>query len=220
MFDRVARRYDLLNDFMSMRQHRRWRALAGELSHPSGAVVLDLATGTGDLAILCYQAGAQQVVGVDFSAAMLTAAQSKLARRNIEDEIGLIQADAHHLPFSDASFDALTSAFLLRNLADLDAALREMRRVLKPGGRLVALDMTPAGQGPLGILTRWYFRTVMPALGGILSGEWAAYRYLPRSVEAFPSAEALATRVREAGFRDVAFRRMGLSTVAIHTAQA
>ena len=220
MFDRVARRYDFLNDVMSFGQHRRWRAIAGMLSRPRDALVLDLATGTGDLAILCHQAGAQRVVGVDFSAAMLAGARAKLEGRAPTGGVDLVQADALNLPFGDATFDAVTSAFLLRNLADLAGAFEEMRRVLRPQGRLVALDLTPAGNGPFGSLNRWYFRKVIPLLGGLLTGEWAAYRYLPRSVEVFPSAERLATMVREAGFREVSFYRMGFGSVAIHVAEA
>ena len=220
MFDRVARRYDFLNDVMSLGQHRRWRALAGNLSRPRNALILDLATGTGDLAILCQEGGAQRVIGVDFSAAMLAGARSKVEGRPAMPPIAFIQADALSLPFENGTFDAVTNAFLLRNLADLEGAIREMRRVLKPGGRLVVLDMTPAGRGSLGALTRWYFRTMMPVLGGLLTGEWAAYRYLPASVEAFPSAERLAAMLSDAGFREVTFRRMGLGSVAIHVAQA
>lgn len=219
MFDRLARRYDLLNDLMSFGQHRRWRQVAVELARPGGADVLDLATGTGDLAIACHLGGARHVVAVDFSGAMLAGAQAKLAGQDIHSRIALVQGDALHLPFGDASFDAVASAFLLRNLADLGAALAEMRRVLRDGGRMVALDMTPARAGLIGVLTRWYFRTIMPLLGGLVSREWAAYRYLPESVEVFPTAERLVELLRAAGFRDVRFCRMGLGSVAAHVAQ-
>ncbi len=220
MFDRLAGRYDLLNDVLSMGLHRHWRTQAALAGRPRGGEVLDLATGTGDLAILCHRAGARRVIGVDFSGAMLRGAQTKLHGHGLGETIALVQGDALHLPFPDASFDVVTSAFLLRNLADLEAGFREMRRLLRPGGRAVALDITPLGHGFGPTFVRWYFRQIVPVLGGLLTGEWDAYRYLPASVEILPTAEQLGTLLLAWGYSKVTFRRMGMGSVALHVAEA
>lgn len=239
MFDRVARRYDLLNNVMSLGQHRRWRRIAARLAGIPRGRILDLATGTGDFALelACYPG--TEVVGLDFSVAMLAAARVKLARlpsavlpasaplhqvHELQDSRGaarvpLVQADALALPFPDQTFDGLTSAFLLRNLADLGAGLAEMHRVLKPQGWIVALDITHP-RGVLGRLVRAYFRAVVPLLGGLLSGEWSAYRYLPASVGPFPEPESLSGFFRAAGFHNVSFVRLGLGSVAVHVGRA
>jgi demethylmenaquinone methyltransferase/2-methoxy-6-polyprenyl-1,4-benzoquinol methylase len=220
MFDRVARRYDLVNDAMTLGQHRWWRRFAANVTRPHDARVLDLATGTGDLAIDFINAGAQRVVGVDFSAPMLLGAQGKLAAGSLRSSIDLVQGDALHLPFPDQSFDRVSSAFLLRNLSDLRGGLIEMKRVLKVGGWVIALDVTHPGSNPVGPLVAWYFRRLVPVIGGLLSGEWSAYRYLPASLGPLPPADELAEVLREVGFTQVRFHRLGLGSVALHLGQA
>jgi demethylmenaquinone methyltransferase/2-methoxy-6-polyprenyl-1,4-benzoquinol methylase len=220
MFDRLAGRYDLVNDLMSAGQHRWWRRRAVALAEPHGADVLDLATGTADLAIAAAEAGARRVIGVDFADGMLRVGMDKVRRAGWSDRISLIQADALALPIADAQFDVVTSGFLLRNLADLRAGLVEMRRVLRPGGRMVALEITHPPAGLHGAALAWYFRRVVPRLGGLFSGEWDAYRYLPASLDPLPSAEELAGMLTEVGFDDVKYRRLGLGTVAIHFGRA
>lgn len=215
MFDRVARRYDLLNDLMSAGLHHRWRRRAVAVSSAAGADVLDLATGTADLALAYCHAGARRVIGVDFSASMLDGAWTKLAAHP-SARVGVVQGDAQALPFPDEQFDVVSSAFLLRNLSDLEGALREMRRVLRPEGRVIALDVTHPPSGPLGAIMRWYFSNIVPRLGGLVSGEWDAYRYLPASVEPLPSVDELAALLTEVGFRDVRYERLGLGSVALH----
>lgn len=215
MFDRLARRYDLVNDVISIGQHRRWRRVAARMAE-SGGRVLDLATGTGDFALELARSGDMRVVGVDFSSTMLGLAQAKLGRSLQRLRVGLVQADALALPFQESAFDGVTSAFLLRNLVDLEAGLAEMHRVLKPGGWVVALDITRPKRGLVGAAVRWYLRATVPLMGGLLTGEWSAYRYLPASVEPLPDAERLSELFRAVGFSDVSFVRLGLGSIAIH----
>ncbi|MSQ23828.1 MAG: ubiquinone/menaquinone biosynthesis methyltransferase [Chloroflexi bacterium] len=220
MFDRVAPRYDLLNDVMSLGQHRGWRKVATHYLGAAPGLVLDLATGTGDFAVELVDAGAHRVIGLDFSERMLRAATAKASRTRPAASLQFIQGDALALPFADQVFDGLTSAFLLRNLADLSGGLSEMHRVLRKGGRLVALDVTHPLPGVTGSLARWYLRSIVPWLGGILTDEWSAYRYLPASVDPLPAPERLVALMHEVGFEGVDFRRLGLSSVAIHWGRA
>ena len=217
LFDRIVPRYDVMNRLMTGAQDIRWRRRAARDAAPAGGRALDLATGTGDLAIELRAQGARLVVGVDFSAAMLHAATAKL-RRKRATSIDLVQADAQFIPFPDASFDCVTSAFLLRNVADLPRCLLEMHRVLRPGGRVVALEITHPRPGPFAWLFGLYFQHVVPRVGKLVSGDSSAYAYLPASLDPFPNAERLAQLFREAGFPRVRYRRVGLGAVAIHTA--
>lgn len=234
MFGRITRRYDLVNRLMTGGMDRRWRrevaALALAPAPParpdptSGAPppdrsrplrVLDVATGTGDLALTLAAAGAGrgvQVVGLDFVAGMIAAAAGKRGDR----PVALLVGDAMRLPFPDGAFDAVTVAFGLRNMAGYGAALAEMARVLRPGGRLVVLELTPMRRPVLGRLFGWYFGRVVPLAGGLISGDRAAYAYLPRSVAAFPPAEELAALMRASGLTLVAYALRGAGTVAIH----
>jgi demethylmenaquinone methyltransferase/2-methoxy-6-polyprenyl-1,4-benzoquinol methylase len=213
MFGRIVPRYDLLNRLMSLGMDASWRRLAASSARPDGAVVLDAGTGTGDLALELRRQGALRVVGVDFTSRMLAVANRKARTGGIEWTL----ADAQHLPFPDASFDAVTSAFLLRNLADLPAGLAEMGRVLRPGGRLACLDMTQPPGGPFGAAYRLYFNHIVPPLAGSISGDRAAYRYLPHSLEGFPNAERLARMLSEADLVEVRTSLLGGGVVALHT---
>ncbi|HZT08735.1 MAG TPA: ubiquinone/menaquinone biosynthesis methyltransferase [Chloroflexota bacterium] len=218
MFGRIVPRYDLMNRLMTLGMDGRWRDLAAAAAEPAGADALDLATGTGDLALALRTHGARHVVAADFCAPMLEAAREKLQRRS-ETAIDLVLADALRLPFADASFDCVASGFLLRNVSDVPRALGEMHRVLRPGGRVVSLELTRLSFGPLSAAFRAYFTYVVPLVGGIVSGDPAAYRYLPASVRVFPPAEVLARTFREAGFQAVTYRTVGFGTTAIHRGQ-
>jgi demethylmenaquinone methyltransferase/2-methoxy-6-polyprenyl-1,4-benzoquinol methylase len=159
--------------------------------------------------------GAARVVAADFTPAMLEAAAVKVAS---SDRIEFALADALRLPFPDETFDVVTNAFLLRNLADLPAGLGEMARVLRPGGRLACLDMTQPPPGPFGAAYSVYFNRLAPAIAGAISGEAAAYRYLPNSLRGFPDAPSMARLIRSMGLTDVSARLLAGGTVALHTA--
>jgi len=219
MFDRIVPRYDLMNRIMTFGLDRHWRSMvarqASRLEDRPSARVLDVATGTGDLAFAIHKAGVRDVVGLDFSPRMIEAAQKKARRQ--ADGVTFLVGDGMRLPFADGSFDACTISFGLRNMEDYTAAVREMARVLRPGGKLVCLEMTPFRRPILGPLFKVYFERVVPIIGGLLSGSLSAYRYLPRSVKAFPPADGLAEIFRLAGLEDVRYQLLGFGTVAIHS---
>ncbi|MBI4593525.1 MAG: ubiquinone/menaquinone biosynthesis methyltransferase [Candidatus Rokubacteria bacterium] len=221
MFTRIARRYDLMNSLMTAGRHHAWRRqLARAAAAAPPGPVLDLATGTADLAIAVRQADpARHVVGADFSEAMLVEGRPKLIRRG-STRIGLVAADALVLPFRDRTFAAVASAFLLRNLEDLPRGLGEMRRVTKPGGRVITLDIVRPSRPLWGALFGLYFHRVVPALGAAVAGDRTAYTYLPRSVDRFVTPRELARLMEQAGLSDVTWRTLGLGTVALHTGVA
>ena len=221
MFTRIAGRYDLMNSVMTGGRHHAWRRLtARAVAGAPAGLALDLATGTGDLA-LAVRAGApgRVVVGADFSEAMLQHARTKLAARG-ERGIPLLAADALALPFADRTFACVTSAFLLRNLTDLDAGLAEMRRVTVAGGLVAALEITRPGVRGWDAIFGVYFNRVVPLIGAAVAGDRAAYTYLPQSVERFVTPPQLARLMTRAGLRDVRYRRLGLGTIALHVGTA
>lgn len=227
MFGRIAGRYDLMNRVMTGGRDVAWRnltvreALTG-YAHGT-ARVLDLATGTGDLAIALAEGGAGEVVGADIAEPMLREAAMKVLNRAERPgtvagvPVSWVVADGLSLPFEDGRFDALTVAFGLRNMPDYDAALREMARVLRSGGKALVLEMTPLKTPVIGPLFDLYFTKVVPVVGGALSGDFDAYRYLPMSVAAFPPARDLALMMERAEFSSVEYRLLGGGTVALHT---
>jgi len=221
MFDRIVPRYDLMNRLMTGGRDIAWRRLAVREAlrgrHPAEVRILDVATGTGDLALALRSAGAD-VVGLDFSAAMLAEAIRKEAETVGSQHVSWVEGDAMSLPFPDESFDAVTVAFGLRNMPSYPAALAEMLRVLRPGGTLVCLETTPLRLPVLRAVFDWYFARVVPIVGGALSGDADAYRYLPASAAAFPDADTLGRMMLQAGFSNVRYLRRGLGTVALHVA--
>ncbi len=216
MFDRIAPVYDVMNRVMTAGLDIRWRRLAAEAAVRRGDRVLDAACGTGDLALADLRAGAGKVTGLDFSAAMLARARRKSTPR--PDALEWVQGDMLALPFADGTFDAATVGFGVRNVADLELGLRELRRVLRPGGRLAILEITQP-RGALRPFFSLWFDRIVPALGKVLPGG-AAYSYLPASVKRFPDAESLARMLRDCGFGDVRFRLLAGSIVALHTGTA
>lgn len=215
MFDRIVPRYDLMNHLMTFGMDFRWRALVAKRAAAMGDRVLDVATGTGDVAFAIRAAGARHVVGLDFSPEMIAAAQAKARDRHAD--IDFLIGDAMALPFASNTFDACTVSFGLRNMPDYPAAIAEMTRVLRPGGRFICLEMTPYRKPVLGPLFSFYFAQIMPLVGGVLSGDITAYRYLPKSVAAFPTSTQLVMLMRAAGLTNTHVTTLGFGTVAIHT---
>jgi demethylmenaquinone methyltransferase / 2-methoxy-6-polyprenyl-1,4-benzoquinol methylase len=220
MFAAIAHRYDFLNHFLSASVDVRWRRLAvrkvQELAAPlSPRCCLDLCSGTGDLALALHGHIGCEVIASDFCHPMLTRAGKKFAERPIRN----VEADALTLPFRDESFDALTIAFGLRNLEDPLRGLVEMRRVLKPRGAVVILEFSKPVLPVFAFAFNFYFRSILPKLGALISGNHTAYQYLPDSVRAFPSQEELVTLLRRAGFRDPAYRNLSGGIAALHWAR-
>lgn len=216
MFSRIARRYDLMNRLMTFGRDQAWRKIAArELHLPAHGLCLDLATGTGDLALAVRETyPTARVVGMDFSLTMMQVAQQK-----IRDPLThFASGDALQLPFADAQFDGLINGFLLRNVVDLPCAFAEMRRVVKPGGRVVCLEITHPRLPFFRELFHLYFYRFVPLLGSLIAGDLKAYSYLPNSLTQFPSAEPLRQLMLQAGFREVRYRLLMLGTVGVHVA--
>jgi len=219
MFDAVARRYDLLNRLLSFNRDRYWRRRAAAQLVEESSAVLDLCGGTGDLSLELARTGrARSIVCCDFSHEMLSRAAPKFRRPEAARSCLLVEADGLRLPFPAERFDAVTIAFGVRNLADLDAGLREIRRVLRPGGRMIVLEFSAPSRWPLSRLYGFYLRRVLPRIGGGISGRGQAYRYLARTIAGFPDPASLAGRIRESGFAACGWQTLTGGIVAIHTA--
>ncbi len=218
MFDRVASRYDALNSVMTAGLHHRWRErAAGRAELGPGDAALDVCCGTGDFALALAErvAPAGSVVGCDFSEPMLDLAREKAAARAASG-VRFEWADALSLPYDAGRFDAVTVGFGIRNLADLDRGLREMARVLRPGGRLVVLEITQPTRPPLSTFYSLWFDRVVPLLGS-LSSEPEAYSYLPESVRSFPPPRELAAMMDTAGFGQIRWTLLAGGIIAIHS---
>jgi demethylmenaquinone methyltransferase / 2-methoxy-6-polyprenyl-1,4-benzoquinol methylase len=233
MFTDIAPTYDSLNHILSINIDKRWRARTAKLLRPilqcEGALVLDLCCGTGDLALAMRKVvatrvmGAAKIIAADFAHTMLVRARLKSAR--VPSHSGLpsnilpvVEADALRLPFADQTFDLVTTAFGFRNLANYEAGLLEIHRILKPGGTIAILEFTEPPDTLLGSLYRWYFRRVLPRIGAWLSGDADAYTYLPKSVSRFFQPAELSGLLTSTGYQSPTFRRWTLGTVALHTA--
>lgn len=218
MFDRISGVYDLMNTAMTAGMHHEWRRRAVDLAQVGpGSDALDICCGTGDLSIaLRERIGPDgRVVGSDFSEDMLALAREKAGERGVPVEFGW--ADALELPYADESFDAVTVGFGARNLADLPKGLAEMARVLRPGGRLVILEITRPRREPLASFYSLWFDSLVPKLG-TLAGDPDAYSYLPESVRTFPEPEALAKLIDEAGLTEIRWLLLAGGIIAIHSA--
>jgi demethylmenaquinone methyltransferase / 2-methoxy-6-polyprenyl-1,4-benzoquinol methylase len=225
MFTHIAPRYDLLNHLLSLQLDRVWRTRTARrlqriLERPD-ALVLDLCCGTGDLAFTLARGGKARIIGADFSHAMLLRATKKATDASLNARVAeaprFAEADALHLPFVDAAFDLVTTAFGFRNLANYEAGLLEIRRVLKPAGTLAILEFAEPAPGWFGDLYRWYFRKVLPRIGGLISGDRAAYTYLPASVSRFFRPEELCALMGRAGYESVRQETWTFATIALLT---
>jgi demethylmenaquinone methyltransferase/2-methoxy-6-polyprenyl-1,4-benzoquinol methylase len=214
MFAGIAGRYDLMNRLMTLGQDRSWRKQVIQLARiPPDGRLLDLGAGTGDLGRdAIYHDPSVQVVAADFTLEMMRTGKMRAGSTSIQWSA----ADALHLPYADESFAAVVSGFLLRNVSNLQQCLEEQRRILRPGGWLVALDTTRPRPGWFSPLVNFHLHTVIPGLGGWITGDSQAYSYLPSSTEGFLSAEALSYRLLKAGFREISFQRFMFGTIAIH----
>jgi demethylmenaquinone methyltransferase/2-methoxy-6-polyprenyl-1,4-benzoquinol methylase len=215
MFARIAPYYDLINYLMSWGQDSRWRHIAVGLARPEQGRVLDVATGTGDMALELARY-TDSVVGLDLCPEMMRRGQAKIEKKGMEKRVDFIMGDALALPFSDNSFDCALNGFALRNVADINLFLAELRRVVKPGGRVVCLELVRPASGIIGFFYRFYLYKIVPVLGRRLSGDGKAYHYLPDSVGGFLSVVEFGKIMEEVGFRQVDHRSLNLGTIAVH----
>ncbi len=221
MFNHIAPTYDRLNHTLSLGIDRRWRREAIDALKPfAPQTILDIATGTGDFAILAAKRlDPDRIIGVDISEGMMEIGREKVKAEGLDNVIYFAKDDCTDLSFESESFDAVTVAYGARNFEDLEAGLSEMCRVLKPGGHLMLVELTPPPRFPMKQLFWIYSHAVMPFIGRLISHDDSAYTYLPRSMEAFPQAERLAPLLRRCGFNKVNFKRFtfGLSTMYLAT---
>ncbi len=219
MFNSIAHRYDFLNHFLSAGVDHYWRRRAiDELVAARPRRVLDVATGTADLAIAALRADPEHITGVDISEGMLAVGRQKLTERHLTDRITLAQGDSEALQFADDSFDAVMAAYGVRNFEHLDRGLAEMFRVLRPGGKLVILEFSKPRVFPLKQLYRGYFQYVLPRFGKLISQDPAAYTYLPESVQAFPDGEDFLAHLRDAGFQAPRWQPLTFGISSLYTA--
>ena len=215
MFATIAGRYDLLNHLLSLNIDKKWRRLVVNRVRAKivarESLILDVACGTGDLSLMLFEIDGARVVGTDFCRPMLSIAAEK-----VPADIRLIEGDALALPFKDATFDAVTIAFGLRNLAGVESGLKELRRILKPNGWVAVLEFSRPSNALLRPLFGLYFRKILPLLGGVISGSRGAYSYLPASVSRFPDQQQLGSLMEQAGLDQVSFENLSGGIAALH----
>lgn len=220
MFDNIAPTYDTLNHRLSWDIDRSWRKRAIKIlapHHPQ--IILDIATGTGDFAILSAQMlKPVKLIGTDISEGMMKIGKEKVERLGLEQTISFEKEDCLHLSYEDNSFDAVTAAFGIRNFADLDKGLKEMCRVLKPGGHLSIVELTTPVSFPMRPLFRLYSHSILPLYGRLISKDGNAYSYLTKTIEAFPQGERMMDILRQAGFSQTSFRRLTFGICTLYTA--
>jgi demethylmenaquinone methyltransferase/2-methoxy-6-polyprenyl-1,4-benzoquinol methylase len=201
MFNNIARKYDFLNHFLSMGIDKLWRKRAIRLLKPLAPKrILDIATGTGDFAIASLTLQPEKVVGIDISTEMLNVGREKIRKRNLQERIELHEGDSENIQFEDNTFDAITVAFGVRNFENLEKGLKEMFRVIRPGGKVVVLEFSKPRRFPIKQLYNFYFFRVLPFWGRLVSKDASAYTYLPESVDAFPDGDAFLEIYQSCGF--------------------
>lgn len=220
MFNGIAPKYDLLNHLLSMGIDKSWRRKAmRELEGGRRGTVLDIACGTGDFSIEALRHGVERVVGADISENMLAVAREKAREKGLEDRLEFRYGDSENLDFEDGTFDAVTVAFGVRNFEHLERGLAEMCRVLRPGGKVVVLEFSTPERFPMKQLYRFYFKQILPRVGGLVSGDRKAYEYLPASVFAFPQGDRFLQIMRSCGYRNVAQRRLTFGIASLYTGE-
>ncbi|MDD4373888.1 MAG: bifunctional demethylmenaquinone methyltransferase/2-methoxy-6-polyprenyl-1,4-benzoquinol methylase UbiE [Bacteroidales bacterium] len=218
MFDNIARKYDFLNHFLSAGIDKGWRKKVVKLIiQQQPTHILDVATGTADLAIALAQKSKSPITGIDISNGMLEIGREKLKKLKLDQQILLQQADSENIPFADQTFDAVMVAFGVRNFETLDKGIKEMFRVLKPGGMLAVLEFSKPRKFPVKQLYNFYFKYILPMLGRMISKDKAAYTYLPESVGQFPDGKLFLNRMESCGFVKNSEKRLTFGIATIYT---
>lgn len=204
MFDNISKNYDFLNHFLSLNIDKVWRKKVVKLSQEGAASqkILDVATGTADLAIALVKGGAKRVIGIDISAGMLEVGREKIRKKNLEKTISLTLGDSENLPFEDETFDAVTVAFGVRNFENLEKGISEIHRVTKKGGKILVLEFSKPQKFPVKQVYQFYFKNILPGLGKLISKDSSAYTYLPESVDAFPYGDKFISKLENIGYTD------------------
>lgn len=218
VFESIAPKYDLMNDIISFRRHKAWRKFTmKKMAMGEGSTAIDLCCGTCDWTIaMAEESGTGSIVGLDFSPSMLEIGAQKIRRLQLEDRIELVHGNAMDLPFEDNHFDYATIGFGLRNVPDPDQVLREMTRVIKPGGKVVCLELSKPTWQPFKSIYYFYFEKLMPLFGKWLASRYEQYKWLPESLATFPDQEQLAEKFREAGLRNVEVYPLSGGVAALH----
>lgn len=220
MFNNISQRYDLLNHLLSMGIDILWRKKAIRMLKPKKPkLILDIATGTGDFAIEALALNPDQVIGVDISEGMLAVGRKKLQKKGLEDKISLQLGDSEKLLFEDNKFDAVIVSFGVRNFENLEAGLKDMYRVLKPGGTTVIIEFSKPESFPLKQGYNFYFKSILPIIGKLISKDKAAYTYLPESVQQFPYGKEFLSILEKTGFKETKCKRLAFGISSIYTAQ-
>ena len=218
MFDNISPKYDFLNHILSMGIDIQWRKkVVRKIKNLEAEKVLDIATGTGDLAIMIAENTKSQITGLDLSAGMLDVGRKKVVEKNLENRIEMIQGDSENLPFEDASFDAITVSFGVRNFENLEKGLKEINRVLKPNGTFIILEFAQPQSFPMKQLYGFYSKYILPNIGRLFSRDSSAYTYLPESVEAFPYGDKMVKIIKNCGFKSVDNKNLTFGISAIYT---
>jgi demethylmenaquinone methyltransferase/2-methoxy-6-polyprenyl-1,4-benzoquinol methylase len=220
MFNRISKRYDFLNHFLSLGIDISWRKKAIKLLEPqSPKHILDIATGTGDFAIQAMSLNPEKIVGVDISEGMLEIGRQKISKKGLQESINLQLGDSENLEFNDNNFDAVIVSFGVRNFEDLNRGLKEMYRVLKPNGNAVILEFSKPQEFPFKQIYGWYFKNVLPRIGRMVSKDKSAYRYLPESVEQFPSGQGFIDKLKAVGFKNCICKKVTFGVSSIYMAK-
>jgi demethylmenaquinone methyltransferase / 2-methoxy-6-polyprenyl-1,4-benzoquinol methylase len=218
MFNNISQRYDFLNHLLSLGIDKGWRKKAIKILKPHNPkYILDVATGTGDFAIQALELSPEKVIGVDISKGMLEIGRQKISKRNLTSKVELQEGDSENLRFPENKFDAVTVGFGVRNFENLEKGLQEIYRVLKPGATLVVLEFSRPRKFPFRQIYNFYFKTILPKLGRMISKDRSAYTYLPESVEAFPDGMDFITILNKVGFKKTACKPLTFGISSIYT---